>query len=999
MSLTKQTRKQNLQKILSLAVTAVNTVNTMLPVALPYAAMAQEVSRSSNYIQLQAAGARVLDAGIQAADGLFFKTAEAAFTNPVSNTTVYDEVVERGLQIVLENGVTSNTTINERGWQYISQGGTAVVTTVNSGGQQVIYQDGTASNTTIESGAWQNIYHGGMASDAIISSGGRQYLDQGGTAYNTKQLSGAAVVVTVDALDGTVMNGTNALGSFGLISGVASNFLLENGAWQIVKQGGTATSTTIDSGGVQHISSGAVASVATINNSGRQDVHTDGLASSTVVNSGAWQHISAGAVASDTTINSGGGQYILEGGTAINTRQMAGAAIVTYMSAGDGTVVNGTNALGSFSLSNDVANNFLLENGGWQIVHQGTVASNTTIASGGGQEVYRGGAVSNTTIHSNGRLILNQGVTATDTQQLAGAAIVVYMSAGDGAAVNGANALGSFSWSNGVASNFLLENGGAQSINKGGIAYNTTINSDGRQALYDNTVAYNTTVNSRGEQKVFYSGMASNTVINNGGEQYVYRGGAATDTLINTGGYMWLESGAQALGNTTNNGGTLDLASYDQAGLNLMGTNGTVLVNAVSSAVPFSAGRNITLASLSGSQTFVINSDLANNVSDQISVNGVATGKHYIKIGREATAGSEYMNITAEHMSKVVATNGGNATFSGALSAIDGVNIMPKIVQVGNDWYLMAVSGSGDSSGSVIVGASKLALTADAAGHMLYAAVLATENNLQRRLGDLRENSSSSGVWLRTYGGEYALDGSSLKYTSIQGGYDWVRPAVNGKVVTGVTLEQQNGSADYVYGSGKLSNTRMGVYHAWLGNSGHYYDLVAKTGRLNSRLTAYDDSAAINASYKVWNTTLSAEYGYTKQLKHGYYIRPQAELTYSHINGANYTADSGTAIIQSGINSLVGRLGTSVGRSLAGVNYYLTASMLHEFAAKDRITVGSGSYASSFEHSFKGTSVELALGGNVQTGKAGNLYLETARSFGGKVVNKWKAQIGYRYNF
>lgn len=599
---------------------------------------------------------------------------------------------------------------------------------------------------------------------------------------------------------------------------------------------------------------------------------------------------------------------------------------------------------------------------GRQILRNDGIAIGTVISDSGLQDIYSGGLATGTVINDLGVQYVNSGGQAEGT--------LIYSGGQQSIAANG------------LATNAKIYDGGRQLIYTNGLAENTQIYLGGEQEIRQNGKSVGTVIMNRGLQLIRDEGLAEQTTVDTGGIQYVYQGGISKDTIINSGGLSIFYTGSIAAGTTQNNG-ILDLSRYDGATMNISGMGGTVFVYDVLSTTQ----RELKLQSLSGEQTFIISADLANNQADKISIAG-ADGTHYIKVLREALDGSELESITGKSAT-VVQTGSGSATFAGVVSSIDGVKIMPIITQDANNWNLV---------GYKTVGPSNLTLTDIAGANIAYAAVLSGRDSLKQRLGELRDNPHSYGVWGRIYGGEYALDSSTMKYTTVQGGWDVMRKTSSGRIVSGVLLEHLNSNNSYAIGSGKTTNTLFGVYHAWFGERGHYYDFVFKTGRLYNELTVADEDP-IKGDYSINNSTISAEYGYRHQLGSGYYITPQLALNFSWLSGVEYTTNSGTLVREDAVNSIIGKVGATIGRKVNNAELYLSANLLHEFSAKTRVATGKSRMAYTLEQDFQGSTVELSLGGSVNIGKRSLLYLDSSRSFGGKVVNKWTVQAGYRYSW
>ncbi len=94
----------------------------------------------------------------------------------------------------------------------------------------------------------------------------------------------------------------------------------------------------------------------------------------------------------------------------------------------------------------------------------------------------------------------------------------------------------------------------------------------------------------------------------------------------------------------------------------------------------------------------------------------------------------------------------------------------------------------------------------------------------------------------------------------------------------GGAVEHTWGSSDYAgYSNGKQHLTDVAFYATEMGNKGHYLDLVTKIGRLGSDYqTTYGD----RGDFDNWAFSTGAEYGRKKDMGSGWFVEPQAQLTY-----------------------------------------------------------------------------------------------------------------------
>ncbi|MDR2055548.1 MAG: autotransporter domain-containing protein, partial [Desulfovibrio sp.] len=232
---------------------------------------------------------------------------------------------------------------------------------------------------------------------------------------------------------------------------------------------------------------------------------------------------------------------------------------------------------GQYVSSGGVANSTTVNAGGHQTVYSGGVANDARIFNFASQYVSSGGVANSTTINSGGTQSVHSGGSSLDVVQSAGGNVFVEVIGGDnGTKISGTNASGVFSYSGGVASNFILYAGGYQNISSGGVANAATVNSGGDQYVYAGGEANSTTVNAFGGQYVSSGGVANAATVNSGGTQSVYAGGAANDTTVGNGGSQWV-SGGVASGTTVSSGGRQIVSSGGMlAGSNFIAEGGAL---------------------------------------------------------------------------------------------------------------------------------------------------------------------------------------------------------------------------------------------------------------------------------------------------------------------------------------------------------------------------------------------------------------------------------------
>ena len=315
---------------------------------------------------------------------------------------------------------------------------------------------------------------------------------------------------------------------------------------------------------------------------------------------------------------------------------------------------------------------------------------------------------------------------------------------------------------------------------------------------------------------------------------------------------------------------------------------------------------------------------------------------------------------------------------------------------------------------AVIYGDKETAMMKGAKTAMVSNALVwrAENNDLMKRMGDLRLSEGESGIWAKYYGGKYSMDGQntnmSVRYNAYQVGYD---KEVGNGWKTGVALSYDDGSSSYGTGHADLKNTSLGLYGTWTGEDGQYLDLIAKCSRLENEYDVRNlYGHKLVGDYKTWGASLSAEYGKRFEMDKGFYVDPSVELTLGRVAGKDYTAASdyldafgknkSLAVEQDAFTSLIGRVGVRLGQKLDNASYFVKLAAAHEFSGDfDSTYRVEGEPDGRTSISFNDTWFEAQLGGSVKINDNSMVYASFERSFGGDVEQKWRVDAGLRWSF
>ena len=271
-------------------------------------------------------------------------------------------------------------------------------------------------------------------------------------------------------------------------------------------------------------------------------------------------------------------------------------------------------------------------------------------------------------------------------------------------------------------------------------------------------------------------------------------------------------------------------------------------------------------------------------------------------------------------------------------------------------------------------------------------------NDMNKRLGELRDSKGEHGAWARMARGESKYGSQNVKnqYNYYQVGYD-EKLSTNPNWTVGVALTRTEGNSTFAAGSGENKHTGLAIYGSYLSDSGSFVDLIARYARLDNEYKTVGAGVG-DADYKENAYSLSAEYGKRFTGDNGFWIEPQVELTYGTVGGVDYLTNKGYSVHKDSTDSLVGRLGFALGKNIKQGNVYVRASYLYDFDGESTVTM-SGAGTASFKQELGGGWWEVGVGTNLNLSKATHLYFDVEKTYGGDVATPWQWNAGVRWSF
>ena len=267
-------------------------------------------------------------------------------------------------------------------------------------------------------------------------------------------------------------------------------------------------------------------------------------------------------------------------------------------------------------------------------------------------------------------------------------------------------------------------------------------------------------------------------------------------------------------------------------------------------------------------------------------------------------------------------------------------------------------------------------------------------NDMNKRMGELRNAEGEHGVWARMVRGESEYKNTKAQYNQYQLGYD-EKLSVDKRWTVGAAVTFAEGDANYGQGSTEDKSTAFAIYGSKLNNDGTFVDLIARYAHLESDL---DDANSGKGDYATNGMSVSAEFGKRIQQGNGLWIEPQVELTYGTVDSAEFQLGQKTVTVGD-MDSLIGRVGFSLGKDIKQGNVYARASYLYDFDGETENAFSNGTDSRTIAEDLGGGWWEVGVGANINLSKATYIYADVEKTFGGEVDTNWQWNLGVRYSF
>ncbi|MDF0731125.1 autotransporter outer membrane beta-barrel domain-containing protein [Pseudomonas entomophila] len=456
---------------------------------------------------------------------------------------------------------------------------------------------------------------------------------------------------------------------------------------------------------------------------------------------------------------------------------------------------------------------------------------------------------------------------------------------------------------------------------------------------------------------------------------------------------LTLDSGAQLTGSTT---AVAQASIGSDARWTMIGNSdvGDLAIN--DGTVVFGDGSSfhtLTVNNLSGTGNFHMNGDFVTGQADQLVVTGSSSGNHGLLMassGQEASVQSLRLVQTADGGAQFHLLNTDDKVEVGAFSY--------GLKQDGTDWVL-------DRETRTV---APITLSAMALFNTPITVAYGELSSLRSRMGELRYSEGrNAGLWMRGYGNQYNVSGSTsgAGYQQNQRGLslgadlqlgesDWLLGVLAGSSRSDLNLAKgSSGSVDSYY---------LGGYATWLDReTGYYVDTVVKYNRYqNNAKVGMSDGSRSKGDYDTHGVSASVEAGKHIKLDDGYFVEPFAQVATVVVAGKDYSFSNGLRAEGDTAKSVLGKVGATVGKTIpldggGMLQPYLKAAYAHEFAQRNEVRVNDN----RFNNDLSGSRGELGAGVAWQVSKQFQVHADVEYSNGKHIEQPYGVNLGVRFEF
>lgn len=268
-------------------------------------------------------------------------------------------------------------------------------------------------------------------------------------------------------------------------------------------------------------------------------------------------------------------------------------------------------------------------------------------------------------------------------------------------------------------------------------------------------------------------------------------------------------------------------------------------------------------------------------------------------------------------------------------------------------------------------------------------------NDIRKRMGDLRSVNGESGAWMRWDGGRLKGDsGLTNDFNTVQVGADTLTAWDNIRVGLAASFTYSDG--DHRRGSSEMEGVAVAGYGVWMADNGMFADVIARLGSFDTDVNLAGYKGSIDSVV----ASLSGEFGWRFDIYDQFYVEPQLELAYTYVDGDKFSLGSARYDVD-GTDSLIGRAGVSAGWKLPGEmgDVYARASVVQQFLGDAKISGWNGGAMNVYEIDGEDTWFEYGIGTNLRLTESASVWADLERTEGAQIDEEWRGTVGLRYSF
>lgn len=634
----------------------------------------------------------------------------------------------------------------------------------------------------------------------------------------------------------------------------------------------------------------------------------------------------------------------------------------------------------------------------WKIMNDGYVelyGAGTSIADseiyGGELTLTEGSSAMNITVNTG----LMQNVNSNDTNTVINAKSR-YILEGDGGA---------------VSTNLTVNSGGMATI-EGGTVNGATVY--GEMILLSNA--------SSDPDKNHHASLQGTTRVYDNGQFRIQSGSdtSAASLEIANGGTVYL-------GTSYNTANTPSGQTDDYAFTDVTMNGGNIVYTPCGRIRTTECYKNLTVNTLSGTGTLYMNTDIAMQQGDFLTVTGEANGDFGVYVTDTGAS------PTTDTSLQIIQTSGGDADFTLANSGgvVDvGTYEYNLVSDNKGGWYLAQAQQptppddggdtptppTPDDGGNtptppeppapapVITPSTAAVLNMAAVDPLVFQAEL---SSVRHRLNEIRSFSHDTTVWSDVYNtrNDTSTDAGAGFDQTLNGvtiGVDQSKRSGNGVTTRGLLFGYSHSDVDFDRGGdGNVDSYSVGAYAGYQHDNGVYLDGILKANRfennVNGRMTS---GGAADGYYDSNGLGIHLEGGKYFHLGETY-IAPYAAFTAFTTDNSEYTLSNGMYAHAGNERSVQAEAGVNVGHRFtlqngATLQPYFGAAVTEEFVDDNEVDVNNDGH---FKNDTSGARGVYQAGLRAQFSPRLTAHIDASYAEGSHIESPWIAHAGIAWSF